>query len=431
MTTMNKEKYEEDSELNERSPLLSWLWQKGVNSVKGRSSVNVFLEGYPIKEGDYTVISVGKAASDMMLGALDTLGNQLKSGLVLTKHDHIDPDLLLFGQVTCHESSHPVPDESCLTAGRLLIDKLSKIPYEHHVVVLISGGASSLVEVLCDECNLQDLRKLNQWGLNNGLDINEMNYMRQRVSRIKGGKLQDYIDSKNVLCLYISDVPEDNINVIGSGLLFKNEELGDSIELSTKQKIDDFLSGLINLDRNSKETPRKFRKPMIEHHVVANNNIAKNSIYKYLSAFNKPVFMSEDSINTDYEVVAETIFQTLKNSEEGTYIWGGEPTVVLPESPGLGGRNQALALLLSIKIKDLEGISILVAGTDGTDGPTNAAGAFVSSDTYQLAIDQQLDPEKAIEEANAYELFASLDALFIPGPTGTNVMDLVIAIKST
>lgn len=423
-----------DIELDDKRLLLSSLWQQGVKSVKGKECVKEYLGKEKILEGEYTLIAIGKAAGDMMCGALDVLGNNIKTGLVLTKHDHIDAELMHDGRIICHESSHPVPDESSLEAGRILLNFISQIPCEHQIIMMISGGASSLVEVLCDSCDLNGLRKINEWGLNNGLDINEMNYMRQKVSLIKGGKLQKYIANKKVFCLYISDVPEDNINVIGSGLLYKDKDLGNLINAQKKIEIDNFIKAAINIKNNDNDSLLKAKKvkgQSITHQIIANITLAKKAIYKHLNSFDKPVYMPSDSIDTDYETVAENITNTLKNAKDGVYIWGGEPTVTLPKTPGLGGRNQALALLLSKKIKSMEGISILVAGTDGTDGPTDAAGAFVSTNTYKLATENHLNPELAIENANAYPLFEQLDNLYKPGPTGTNVTDLVIAIKSS
>jgi len=423
-----------DIELDDKRLLLSTLWQQGVGSVKGRECVKEYLNKKRLPKGEYTVIAIGKAASDMMCGALEVLESNIKTGLVLTKHDHTDADLLQDARIVCHESSHPVPDESSLEAGRILLDFISEIPYGHQIIMMISGGASSLVEVLCDSCDLNDLRKINEWGLNNGLDINEINYMRQKVSLIKGGKLENYISNKKVFCLYISDVPEDNINVIGSGLLYKDKELGNLINAQKKIEIDNFLKATINIEKNNEDPLQnieKFKKQSVTHQIIANITLAKNAIYKHLNSFDKPVFMQPNSINANYEAVAEMITNSLENAKDGVYIWGGEPTVNLPKTPGLGGRNQALALLLSKKIKSMEGISILVAGTDGTDGPTDAAGAFVSTNTYKLANDNNLNPELAIANANAYPLFEQLDNLYKPGPTGTNVTDLVIAIKSS
>ncbi|MGH1487033.1 MAG: glycerate kinase type-2 family protein [Cellvibrionaceae bacterium] len=408
--------------------LLENLWQHGVESVRGRESVKRYFAVHEKKNADYTVVAIGKAATDMMLGAVDVLGSSLKSGLVLTKTDHLSDELTRHSHIISHESSHPVPDESSLEAGRILLDYISSIPQEHKVLALISGGASSLVEVLIEDCSLDDLQRLSEWGLQGGLNINEINYMRQKISLIKGGKLCNYFNQNEVLCLYISDVPEDNMNVIGSGLLYSDQEMSELISPKMKSRIDNFLKGIISSLGQEQNLKPKQSLATFEHHMIANNAIAKEAVKQYASELGYTAYVSNDSIDMDYRDTANMIMEKLRVAEPGVYIWGGEPTVELPEAPGNGGRNQALALLLGVQLKDFTHISLLVGGTDGTDGPTDAAGGVVDGQTYHNAINLGFEPEKVLKEANSYPCLKAVGSLFSPGPTGTNVMDLVIAI---
>lgn len=406
--------------------LLENLWQHGVESVRGRKSVKRFFESNTKKDIDYTVIAVGKAATDMMLGAVDVLSSQLRSGLVLTKTDHLTTELLQHSHIGSHESSHPVPDESSLEAGRMLLDYIADIPQDHQVLVLISGGASSLVEVLVDGCSLDDLQRLSEWALQSGLNINEINYMRQKISLIKGGKLCSYFNRHDVLCLYISDVPEDNMNVIGSGLLYSDQNMAELISPDMKQRIDNFLQEMTGFAITS--SPSQKYLANFEHHMIANNAIAKQAVKQYASQLGHATYISTESIDMDYRDTVNVIMEKLHTADPGVYIWGGEPTVELPEDPGNGGRNQALALLLGIQLKDSAHIFLLVGGTDGTDGPTDAAGGIVDGKTYQSAIDLGFEPEKVLDHADSYPCLKAVGSLFLPGPTGTNVMDLVIAL---
>lgn len=409
------------------SSLLESLWVHGVESVRGRASVKRYFKQHKPVDGDYTVIAIGKAATDMMLGAMDALGDRLSSGLVLTKHHHLVPELTEQSHIVCHESSHPVPDESSLEAGRMLLDFIATIPDDKQVLALISGGASSLVEVLVDGCTLKELQTASEWALQSGLNINEINYMRQRISLIKGGKLCSHFAQENINCLYISDVPNDNMNVIGSGLLYSDQDLSTLISAEIKQSIDNFLKQLlpsVDLNPANSHSPAHF-----DHCIVANNTIARDAVKEQAEAMEYPATIIETPIDMDYQDAAEMIFTQLKSASPGVYIWGGEPTVELPENPGSGGRNQALALLLSRKLaSEANHISVLVAGTDGTDGPTDAAGATVDQDTEAKAKEQGMDTLKVLAEANAYPCLKDLGCLFSPGPTGTNVMDLVVAV---
>jgi len=182
------------------------LWDVAIDSVNGRNSVNRFYENNSqlFSDEPYSVIAVGKAANDMMLGAIDALGGNLVSGLVISKHDHNSEELVQNPKLTTFESSHPVPDETSIEAGRMLLDYIASIPKGTKVLALISGGASSLVEVLQDGYSLQDLQELTEWGLSNGLNIHEMNYLRQGISKVKNGKLCGCFDDQDVTCLYIS-----------------------------------------------------------------------------------------------------------------------------------------------------------------------------------------------------------------------------------
>lgn len=406
--------------------LLERLWLHGVESVRGRASVTRFFQDNEKSEMPYSVVALGKAAADMMLGAIDSLGSGVQSGLVLTKYDHLSDEILQYKHIVCHESSHPVPDKNSLIAGEMLLTYVNNIPSDHKVLMLVSGGASSLVEVLMDNCNLDDLQKLNEWALQNGLNINEINYMRQKISLIKGGKLCQYFNQQEVQCLYISDVPEDNIHVIGSGPLYGEEDIANMISLEAKEKINTFLSNNIKtlLPHNEKKSlPATFK-----HNIVANNDISKYAVQDYAKTLGYSATIISDPIDVDYRDAAQVIFNKIITGKPGIYIWGGEPTVELPENPGDGGRNQALALLLSIKLKGSEHVSVLVGGTDGTDGPTDAAGANVNGESYDKAIALGWKPEDVLLKANSYHCLKAMGNLFSPGPTGTNVMDLVVAI---
>lgn len=410
---------------SDRDQLLIDLWQHGVDEVRGRVSVKRYFDSVNKASKPYSVIAIGKAANDMMLGAVDALGTSIKSGLVITKYDHLTEELRQQKHMRCYESAHPVPNEDSLASGEALLEFIKKIPANHEVLVLISGGASSLVEVLVPSCDLDQLQELNEWALQVGLNIHEINFMRQQVSHIKGGKLCGYFKQSNVQCLYISDVPEDNVHIIGSGLLCPEANLSELVDSATQALIGEKLFAVL------KQAPDKLALAntgsQFSHNVIANNETAQMAVLSEAKLQGLKAVIEKDSIDKDYIEVADTIFESINRISNGVLIWGGEPTVVLPQNPGMGGRNQALALQLAKKIQGSKNIAILVAGTDGTDGPTNAAGALVDGNTCDKAMKKQWNVEDVLNKANAYPCLEDIGSLFSPGPTGTNVMDLIVA----
>jgi len=160
--------------------------------------------------------------------------------------------------------------------------------------------------------------------------------------------------------------------------------------------------------------------------IVASNKHARDAIKTWAQEKGLTVRVDQETLYEDFEILAKKLAKSLLEGESGVYIWGGEPTVLLPKSPGVGGRNQSLALALAIHLQGTQGIRVLVAGTDGTDGPTEAAGGIIDGnvvDDSSLALD-------ALQRADAGTFLQARNALFVTGPTGTNVMDLVIAIKA-
>ena len=351
---------------------LAALWQVGVDAVRGDAAVRQSLTTSPI-DTPGRIIAVGKAASAMARPACEIFPGV--PCLIVTKYDH-SQDAPPGADVI--ESAHPVPDAQSLAAGSALREAVRSCETGCHLLVLVSGGASALAEALPEGMDLADLTRETQTLLGSGADIHAMNARRREISQIKGGKLLAGFDGR-ITTLAISDVEGDALSVIGSGIGVPPE--GHEVR------------------------------------IVASNAIARAAI----SDTETPV-VNEESLYDDFTCLAPRMGAALRDGPPGFYLWGGEPTVVLPERPGKGGRNMALALALAKEIKGHD-IEVLVAGTDGTDGPTDAAGAFVNGESWDA------DAATALDTANAYPYFDQKGALFRPGPTGTNVMDLVLAVK--
>ena len=368
------------------------------------------------------LLAIGKAASEMTEGAVSVLGESLQQGLVLTKYGHVSDGLRQTTRVQCLESAHPVPDAASLQAGLLATEFVSTIPTESMLLVLLSGGASSLVEHLPSGMSLEQLAEVNQYLLSTGLDITRMNSVRRSLSCLKGGRLGAMISTRRVLQLAISDVPGDRWQDIGSGpLAFADPTTG----------MPELPAWITRLQQQVPAMPTTADTlAHIESHVIASSSLAKTTAQDCARALGLAVHEVAGDLHNDVTTNAEQISNVLlsDDSPPGIYIWAGESTVQLPENPGRGGRNQHLAALLAGKISGHE-IRILCCATDGTDGPTQDAGGCVNGQTLQQASAAGHDLAKSIEKADVGNLLEQLGALVTTGPTGTNVMDLVIAEK--
>ena len=363
--------------------LIEQAWRAGTEAVKGERAVAASAQDSGIR-GPLRVVAVGKAGPSMLLGLLQA-GVEVSEAIVVTKEGHSDERLTALDTVTQIEASHPVPDQRSLDAGAALQQFVDACTAEDHLLLLVSGGASALAEHLIEGESLESLQQKTQALLAAGADIGQINEQRRSLSRIKGGELCAQCSAR-VTSWMLSDVEGDEPNVIGSGI----GVLADS----TRQRI------------------------------VASNAIARAAVVDQLIAEGgAQVVCNEESLYGDVHVVADRVAAQISVGPPGVYIFGGEPTVVLPKHPGEGGRNQALALALGLRLADA-GVVGLVAGTDGTDGPTLAAGGWFGRQTPEAQAAQQ-----ALEAADSGRYLREIGQDFVTGPTGTNVMDLLVAVK--
>jgi len=391
------------------------IWLAAVQSVKGDTCTRLALSQSGDQSWKY-ILAVGKAASSMMLGALDALDPQ-GSALVVTKYDHTDPALQNDPRITVVESGHPMPDKNSLAAGKAVKEFVLGLSEDAELLVLVSGGASALAEYLVPGMDLEKLQCLSLDLLADGYSIDQINSVRIEISQIKGGKLLRGFKGKRIQVYGLSDIPGDDATLIGSGIaaiappVVKPFPLPDNIAkyLPKNPKADSGLNSSPSFAYQST--------------LVGSNQIARQTAADFARKAGLTVVESTEIIDGDIEQLATKLALRISNGENGVYIWGGESTVRLPDQPGQGGRNQSLTLTLALKTAAMSGISAVVAGTDGTDGPTSAAGGeFVSGMNLDGAAD-------AVRRADAGSWLENAGALFSTGPTGTNVMDLIILIK--
>lgn len=359
------------------------IWRAGVDAVGGYEATRTTLAATSGPTPDQ-IVAVGKAAADMARAALDHFGSL--PALVVTKDGHAQdlPD-----NVHVIESSHPVPDARSLAAGRALRTSVQGLGSGTHLLLLVSGGASSLAEDPVEGKTLNDLQTLNIGLLADGLDITAMNVERRKFSRIKGGGLLGAFTGHSAQVLAISDVPGDDLSVIGSGI-------------------------------GAPPEPCSFD---CDARIIASNTIARDAAVDAAKALGLPVLENAESLHDDLPTLARRIGPRLRDMPRGVFVLGGEPTVVLPPNPGRGGRNQALALELAREIEGIEGITVIVGGTDGSDGPTDAAGGVIDGTTWGAGA------VEALKAADSGTFLERRGALLTTGPTGTNVMDLLIAVR--
>lgn len=386
----------------QRALLLRELFQAGVDAVGGRQATQRSLQQHTLADKVH-LVALGKAADAMASGALAVIGDRLVAGLVVTKHEHLSEQLKSDSRLHCLESGHPIPDGGSLLAGKTLGDFIAKIPSDHQLIFLVSGGTSALVEHLNVGLDLAALKHETDKLLASGAAIGEMNRHRRSLSQIKGGKLATRVQCQ-VLQLLISDVPGDKPGDIGSGLLIPDSATGMPADLPVWQQI--------------------------ETHIIASSTIAQAAVVQ--AAIGQGLIVCQETGNLDGqmpEVIARlSSVLSAPALAPGVYIWGGEPTILLPPNPKRGGRNQHLALALAAPLASSDAISILVCGTDGTDGPTGDAGGVVSEQTFNKAHESGLSIDHYLAQADAGSCLEQLDCLVTTGPTGTNVMDLAIAV---
>jgi glycerate 2-kinase len=380
-----------------RRQLLLELFRAGLARVDGRSCVGNALTAERASRGSRPVwiAAIGKAASSMALGAYDALGTAIERTLVITKDGHVLPQLAAMPGFEIHESAHPVPDERSLAAGARLLRWVDELPQSVDPLFLVSGGSSSLVEVLAAGTSFADLARLTAQGLAEGIAIGELNARRARFSLIKGGQLAARLNGRVARALFISDVPGDDPAVIGSGLL----------------------------------GPASVTPDRVARTVVASIDHAMESVAVAATQLGLEVGLTSRRFDGDVTRLAVRFAHELHLNSSEVKVWGGESTVQLPEHPGRGGRNQHLGLAVARHIAGHADLLLLAAGTDGTDGATDDAGALVDAETCARLALAGLDADSCLQRADSGTALAASGDLVHTGPTGTNVGDLVIGLK--
>ena len=372
--------------------------------------------------GRVLLVAAGKAAWQMAKAASDVLGSRIEKGVVVTKYDHVMGPIANFD---CFEAGHPVPDENSFRGTQAAIDLVSDLAPEDTVLFLLSGGGSALFEKpLVAPAELQSITSQL---LGCGADITEINTIRKRLSQVKGGRFAELVWPARVEAVILSDILGDPLDMIASGPACPDSSTAEDAQRIAKKydlKMSDEARRLLTV-----ETP----KALVNVRSQINGSVRElcAAAARTCEALGYTPVLLTDQLCCQAREAGSFMVSILKTHQtDGTslaFIAGGE-TVVKLIGTGLGGRNQELALSAAAGIAGMPGAAVFSVGSDGTDGPTDAAGGYVDGDTAAALTVQGLSVDEVLQNNDAYHALQKVGGLILTGPTGTNVNDVAVAL---
>lgn len=394
----------------------------------------------PVADG-LVVVGAGKGAASLAAGVEAVLGSIVVDGLVIVPRGY--ERRLRRIAVAC--GAHPIPDATSVAATRRLVATLERHP-RASVLVVLTGGASSLLVLPAAGLALDDLRHAGRWLLASGVDIGGANAVRKHLSAISGGRLAARLVGRAAAALVVSDVPDDDVTVIGSGPTVGDPTtFADALAVvRAAPRAGVRLAARVrrHLEAGARggfaETPKpgSVAARACPTVLVGGNATARAGIVEWgrRAGFRSIVVRRTPLVGTTSEV-ARRIARALRQCAARArgplptlWVGGGETTVRLHARAGKGGRNQSLAAAVACELDDVPGWALLAAGTDGIDGPTDAAGAFADGSSARRARATERTLAQALDRLDVHPTLVALGDLFRPGPTGTNVADVVIAL---
>ena len=395
-----------------------------IKAVQPDEAVKRALKGQ-IFSGKVILVSAGKAGWQMAKAASDYLGNKISLGIVITKYNHVMGEL---PNIICKEAGHPVPDSNSFEATQLAIDMISGLSENDTVLFLLSGGGSALFEkplVSADE-----LRSITNQLLASGADITEINTIRKRLSKVKGGKFAKLCEPAKIFQIVLSDIIGDPLDMIASGpaaLDTATSGMAEQIIDKYGIKLSDSARELIKL-----ETPKSITN--VTTHISGSVRELCKAAEKSCIELGYETIILTDRLSCQARDAGSFLGAIarshLNTNKKLAFIAGGE-TVVRIIGKGKGGRNQELALASAEQISGMRNAAVFSIGSDGTDGPTDAAGGYVDGDTIQVLNNQGIIIYDVLNDNDAYNALLKSDGLIITGPTGTNVNDVAVVLIDT
>jgi len=393
-------------------------------------------------KGDVYVVGAGKATGGMAKAVEEVLGDRIKAGIIAVPEELVN-DVKL-SKIKVLGSTHPKASEKSVRAGKEIVNLVKNASEEDLVIALFSGGGSALVEYPVSGVSIEDIGEVSIALMNAGADIFELNTVRKHLSLFKGGWLAKHASPSSMLCLMISDVVGDRMDTIASGPTVPDPTtFKDALKVLKKYKLYDKAprSVISYIEKGVKNEVPETPKPgdpifkRVINRVVASNIISLNSMRRKASELGYNALILTSMLEGEAREVGKVIAGIAKEVKASgnpipppaVILAGGETTVTV-RGKGRGGRNQELALSAALTIENLEGIAIASVGSDGRDGPTDAAGAIVDGTTAIIAKKRGLDPYIFLAENNSYEFFKAVGGHVTTGYTGTNVNDLIVIV---
>ncbi|MBR2675513.1 MAG: glycerate kinase [Solobacterium sp.] len=404
--------------LNDASAIMKAALDSAMPDVAVKKALSSMAE----PKGKIVLISVGKAAWQMAKAAQDYLGDKISDGVCITKYDHVMGEI---PHVRCYEAGHPVVDENSINATKQAEELVNGLTADDTVVFLVSGGGSALFEDPC--IPLEELQGITKKLLACGADITEINTIRKRLSNVKGGKFAEQCEPASVFSIILSDIIGDPLDMIASGPAYPDSSTSEDV-LAIVRKYQLSLSDTV-MDLFTKETPKELKN--VETHITGSvRQLCKAAVEESQKLGYEPVFLTA-SLDCEARdagsMLAAIARDHYDDNKSLAYVCGGE-TVVHLTGKGLGGRNQEIALSAAAGISGLKDVAVFSLGSDGTDGPTDAAGGIVTGETSGMLKDMGILISDVLNDNDAYHALQKVNGLITTGPTGTNVNDVTVLL---
>ena len=432
-------------------PLLKKLIVKGLDAVDARKAIGraisrngeeltIGRRRYDLRRYERVVVlGAGKATASMAQAVEQRVGSRLHAGFVVVKHGHVMPTR----RIVVAEAGHPVPDRFGQQAAARLCAMAKELGRRDLLIVLLSGGASSLLPAPVPGITLADKQRTTQELLRCGASIREINTVRKHLSRIKGGRLAE-LTKATVATLILSDVLGDDLSAIASGptapdpttyqdavTILKCYRIWRAVPQRVRQHLEYGCQGLVS------ETPKPgsslFRR--VHHHIVGSNGAAVMAVARAAREAGLRTLVQRPTLTGEaqdegkrFGVLAKNIVRAGQPLQRPCCVVAGGETIVTVTGKGAGGRAQEFAAAAALEIAGLDRVWVVAIGTDGTDGPTDAAGAVVDGHTVARAQRLSVDLKVALKRHNTYPALKRLNQLIVTGPTGTNVNDLYLLL---
>lgn len=398
-----------------------WIIDHAIHAVKPDMAVEKALQNRTFS-GKVVIVAVGKAAWQMADAASRCLGSGIDSGVVITKYGHVKGPI---ERIICYEGGHPVPDENSFLGTQAAMDIVKGLSEKDTVLFLLSGGGSALFEIPL--IPVEELQNITQQMLASGADIVEINTIRKRLSKVKAGRFAQHCMPARVFSIILSDILGDPLDMIASGPAWPDESTCDEA-LAVAKKYNLQLSDRI-WDLLRQETPGKLDN--VDAVISGNVRQLCAAAAECCAALGYEPTVLTDCLCCQAREAGSFLASIVRSNKDcptsRAYIIGGE-TLVKLTGPGMGGRNQELALAAAQGIAGIPNVVVFSVGSDGTDGPTDAAGGIVDGQTADKLREMGISIYQVLQKNDSYHALQAVGGLVMTGPTGTNVNDVAVAL---